>query len=197
VTRRQFLVQLLLLCLPLTAHAQDAAADWYLNPYLGGITPDKPWGGKGAAALYGVDIGTNLSAAWSAELDLNAARLSDRVGSGHTGLYGGALDLLRVFNRGARFAPYLMLGAGVTDAAPPSGAGLQRRTEFMMQPGVGAIIKLWEGADGSGTLALRPAIEARWTHGWAHAPGNPVDVLYALGVTYSFGLGGRAGSPSR
>jgi hypothetical protein len=195
--RRQFLVPLLLLCIPFTVHAQDELAGWYVNPYLGGIIPDKPWGGKGGTALFGIDIGRNLSAAWSAELDLNGARLNDRVGSGHTDLYGGALELLRLFNGGGRFAPYLMLGAGVTDAAPPPGAGLQSRTEFMMQPGGGAIIRLWEGADGAGTLALRPAIEARWTHGWAHAPGNPVDVLYALGLTYSFGPGGRAGSLSR
>ena len=195
--KRWFLVQLLFLCAPFTAHAQDEAGDWYFNPYLGGIAPDKPWGGKGGSALYGVDIGTILSPAWSAEVDLNGARLSDRFGSGHTGLYGGALDLLRVFNRGGGFAPYLSLGAGITHAAPPAGAGLQSRMEFMMQPGLGAIIKLWESADGSGTLALRPAVEARWTHGWAHAPGNPVDFLYALGLTFSFGPRARADNPSR
>ncbi len=130
--------------------------------------------------------------AWSAELDLNGARLSDRVGSGHIGLYGGALDVLWVFNRGATFAPYLSMGAGVTHAAPPSATGLETRTEFMAQPGLGVIIKVWESADGSGSCALRPDIKARWTHGWAHAPGNPVDALYVLGLTFSFGPGGRA-----
>ncbi|MGO9038076.1 MAG: outer membrane beta-barrel protein [Steroidobacteraceae bacterium] len=180
------LVNLMILCLPHTALAQDEVGHWYLNPYFGGITPDKPWGGKGSTALYGFDIGTNFSPTWSAELDLNSARLSDRVGSGQTGLYGGAVDLLRVFNRGGVFAPYLSIGVGVTHAAPPSATGLESRTEFMTQPGFGAMIKVWESVDGSRSFALRPDIKARWTHGWAHAPGNPVDALYVLGLTFSF-----------
>jgi len=183
------LVSLLVLCVPLTALAQAEVGHWYLNPYFGGVTPDKPWGGKGSTALYGLDIGTNFSPTWSAELDLNGALLSDRLGSGHTGLYGGALDLQRVFNRGGLFAPYLSIGAGATHAAPPSGTGLESRTEFMAQPGFGAFIKVWESPDGSRSFTLRPDIKARWTHGWAHAPGNPVDVLYVLGLSFSFGPG--------
>jgi hypothetical protein len=46
---------------------------------------------------------------------------------------------------------------------------------------------VWQSPHGAGSLALRPDIKARWTHGWAHAPGNPVDVLYTLGLTFSFG----------
>jgi hypothetical protein len=180
-------LSLLLLCAPLAALAQDEAASWYVSPSLGGITPDKPWGGNGSAALYGLDIGTRFSPDWSAELDLNDARLTDRVGSGHSSLSAGALELLRVFNGGRVFAPYLSIGAGVTHAAPPPGIGLENRTEFMAQPGLGAIIKVWQSPRGAGSLALRSDIKARWTHGWAHAPGNPVDVLYTLGLTFSFG----------
>ncbi len=185
--RRLSLVSRLALCVPLTAFAQDEGGYWYLSPYFGGITPDKPWGGRGSTALYGLDIGSSFSPVWSAELDLNGARLSDRLGSGHTGLYGGALDLLRVFNGSGDFAPYLSIGAGVTHLAPASDTGLESRTEFMAQPGLGAIIKVWGSTHGSGTWALRPDIKARSTHGWAHAPGNPVDVLYTLGLTFSFG----------
>ena len=187
-----FLLSLLVLCVPLTAFAQDDVGHWYLNPYFGGVTPDKPWQAKGSAALYGFDIGANFSPTWSAELDLNAAPLRDRVGSGHTGLYGGALDLLRVFNRGGVFAPYLSVGAGVTHAAFPSETELGSRTEFMWQPAFGTLIKVWESTDDSRSLTLRPEIKARLTHGWAHAPGNPVDVLYVLGLTYSFGPGKAA-----
>ena len=154
--RHLFLMSSSALCIPLTALAQDEVGMWYVNPYGGGITPDKPWGGKGSTALAGLDIGTKFSAAWSAELDLNGARLNDRFRSGHTGLYGGALDLLRIFNRGASFAPYLSIGAGLTHDAPPSGTSLESRTEFMTQPGLGAIIKVWQSADGAASLALRP-----------------------------------------
>ncbi len=186
---RLFLAGILVLCVPLLAHAQYDLAYWYLNPYLGRIAPDKPWGGRGSSPLYGFDIGTNISRGWSAEIDLNRARLSDRIGSGHTNLSGGSVGLLRVFSRGSGFAPYLSIGAGVTHVAPPSGVTLESRTEFMAQPGLGAIIRIWQSADGSGSFALRPDIKARWTHGWAHAPGNPVDVLYVLGLTFSFGPG--------
>jgi len=167
--------------------AAGDAVQWYLNTGVGGVTPDKPWGGAGSAALYELDFGVHLSPAWSAELALNGAALDDRFGPGDIGLYGAALDALRVFNRAGAFAPYVSLGAGATHVAPPSEAGPGTRTEFMVQPGVGALTRLWQSADGSWSLALRPDVKARWTHGWAHAPGNPVDVLYVLGLTVSFG----------
>jgi hypothetical protein len=182
------LTGLLMLGVPLPVSAQ-VSGSWYVNPYLGGITPDKPWHATGAGAAYGLDIGTDLCAAWSAELDLSAAPLRDRTTSGDDALYGVALTALRVFRRDARLAPYVSLGSGLTHYAPVGGAGLEPRTEFTVQPGAGVIIRLWESADGSRNLALRPDVEVRWTHGWAHAPGNPVDPLYALGFTYSFGPG--------
>jgi Outer membrane protein beta-barrel domain len=159
----------------------------YLSPYAGGLTPDKPWHARGTGPLLGLDLGVNLSPAWSAELDLNGARLPDRFDSGHTALYGASFDALRVFNRGGRIAPYLLLGAGLTRDAPPVSASLRPRTEFMVQPGAGAIVTLWRSSDGASALELRPDLRVRWTHGWAHAPGNPVDPLYGLGITYAFG----------
>jgi hypothetical protein len=183
----RLLVSVLAVGFVLAERAQAAPEQWYLNPYIGGIMPDKPWHGRGSAALFGLDAGANLSPAWSAEVDINGASLTDRDEQGRIGLYGGALTVLRVFNRAARFSPYLSLGAGVTHSAPSAEADLVSRTEFMVQPGVGAAIRVWQSADGADTLALRPDIKARWTHGWAHAPGNPVDVLYVLGLTFSFG----------
>jgi len=180
------LVGLLCLCAAHAGHGEEPARSWYMNPYLGGITPDKPWGGNGSAALYGLDVGKNLSPAWGIELDLNDAPLSDRFGPQRSQLYGGALQLLRVFRIKRGFAPYLSIGSGVTHLAPPAGIPLQRRTEFMVQAGTGAIVGLWESGDGWRSLALRPDVKFRWTHGWAHAPGNPVDVLYVFGLTFSF-----------
>ena len=173
-------------CVSLPAGAQ-AAGEWYLNAYGGGITPDKPWGASGHGVLYGLDLGMNIADAWQAELDLNQATLNDRLGSHQSRLEAGALQLLRVFGRGARFAPFVSLGAGLNHEAPGAGSGVMSHTEFMVQPGIGALVRLWERADGSVSLALRPDITVRWTHGWAHAPGNPVDPLYALGLTLSFG----------
>jgi hypothetical protein len=184
--RRLCLLSLLVFCCPLRALADGDTESWYLNPYLGGIVPDKPWGGKGSALLYGLDVGRSLSAAWSAEFDMNGASLSDRYGGGPIRLYGAAFTLLRVFNRDARFAPYVSFGVGLTHVTPPAEIALESRTEFMAQPAVGAFIRVWERSAGSRALALRPDVKVRWTHGWAHAPGNPVDVLYGLGLTFEF-----------
>jgi hypothetical protein len=166
--------------------APQVHAQAYVSPYVGGITPDKPWRASGSAALLGLDIGMELSADWSAELDLNGAPLTDRSGTGHTGLYGGALALVRVFNRTARFATYLSVGLGLTHDDGSSQTGLAGHTEFMIQPGIGAFIGIWESEQSARRLALRPDIKVRWTHGWAHAPGNPVDPLYGLGLTFTF-----------
>ena len=181
-----FIVSLLTVCAPVTARGQDREESWYLNSYFGGITPDKPWGGKGSSALYGLDVGMYLSQAWSIELDLNDAPLSDRFGSGPIHLYGSALGLLRVFTVNRAFAPYVSIGMGATHLAPPAGIGLESRTEFMAQPGAGAFVNVWESRNHSRSVALRPDIKLRWTHGWAHAPGNPVDPLYVLGLTLAF-----------
>jgi hypothetical protein len=179
---------MLMLGVTLPATAQ-VSGGWYVDPYLGGLTPDKPWHATGTGAVYGLDIGTDLSAAWSAELEWSAAPLRDRAVPGDDALYGVALTALRVFCRDARFAPYVSLGSGLTHYAPAAGAGLEPRTELMVQPGAGVIIRIWESGDGTRSLALRPEVEVRWTHGWAHAPGNPVDPVYALGLRYSFGAG--------
>jgi hypothetical protein len=183
--RARVLAGLLIFGAPLASHAQAAPDSWYLGADVGGIIPDKPWGARGSAPLFGVDIGRSLARGWSAELDLSYAQLDDRRGGGHSSLEGAGLQLVRIFDTGTRFAPYVSLGGGLTHEAPGVGSGLVSRTEFMVQPGLGALVRLWDTRDGS--LGLRGAIEARWTHGWAHAPGNPVDPIYALGLTYSFG----------
>jgi hypothetical protein len=164
---------------------EDAGGLWYTSLFLGGITPDKPWRASGSAVLYGFDIGMNISPRWGAELDVDGAPLNNRTGVGHTGLYGAALDVLRIWHLRASFTPYVALGGGVTHNTASPETGLESRTELMIQPGIGAFIRVWQSADGARSLALRPDIKVRWTHGWAHAPGNPVDPLYALALTFA------------
>jgi hypothetical protein len=164
---------------------EDAGAPWYTSLFLGRITPDKPWRASGSAILYGLDIGINLLPSWAAELDVDGAPLSDRTGAGHTTLYGVALDVLRTWHPRASFTPYVSLGGGVTHNTASPETGLESRTELMVQPGTGAFILVWQSADGARSVGLRPDIKVRWTHGWAHAPGNPVDPLYALALTFA------------
>jgi len=203
-------LSLLILSVPLTAIAQDQYGHWadgvghfYVNPYAGGITPDKQWLSTGSQADFGLDLGYNFSPAWSAELDLNYTRLKYRYLTGdHVTLDHGAVDALRVFNRGGVFAPYLMLGIGATHNSSPPGRAdqlfLTSGTNFMAQGGVGAFIRLWENSDASTIFSLRPEVRARWTDFSPNSlsraagivsSGNPVDFIYVLGFTFSFGPG--------
>jgi OmpA-OmpF porin, OOP family len=182
---RRFGFLLLVLFSPLTAFAQGEPEHWYVSPYAGAVAPDAEWAATGSKALYGLDIGKNFGRDFSVELDLNGANLDYRYGPGHVGLYGAALDGLFVFNRGGVFSPYSVFGLGATRGSPPSGEGLSNRTDFMAQAGVGAFIRLYENPAGTFSFSLRPDVKARWTD----APGNPVDALYELGFTFSFGPG--------
>jgi OOP family OmpA-OmpF porin len=185
---KRALLGLLTLVAPAAAPAGDEAGHWYINPYFGGISPDKTWAGSSNSQLLsGIDVGNNLSALWTVELDFNYASLSNHLGSGggHVNLWGGALDALRVWNRHSRFAPYVVVGAGATGDRPPEGPDLSSRTGFMAQAGVGAFIKLWENSDASQSFSLRPDLKARWTD----THGNPVDFLYVLGFTLTWGPG--------
>jgi hypothetical protein len=174
------------LALVAAACAARAEAQVYLNPYVGGISPDKPWHATGSAPLYGLDVGVMPSPEWCAELDVNGASLRDRAGAGHTHVEGAALGFLRLFNEGGRIQPYLGAGAGLTHNTAAPQTSLAAHTEFMVQPAIGTLVRLWESADGSRRLALRPDVRVRWTHGWAHAPGNPVDPIYGVGITFAW-----------
>jgi hypothetical protein len=168
------------------ACAARAEAQVYLNPYVAGISPDKPWHATGSAPLYGLDVGVALSPEWCAELDVDGASLRERSGNGHTDVDGGALGFLRLFNLGGRIQPYLGAGIGLTHNTAAPQTSLEAHTEFMVQPEIGTLVRLWESADGSRELALRPDVRVRWTHGWAHAPGNPVDPIYGVGITFAW-----------
>jgi len=180
---RRFLLALLLLGAPLYASAGDEDGHWYVDPYIGGITPDTDWAGTAKSRLaFGAAVGKNFTPNVSAELDFNHARLTDRFDPGHAKLDAGALNVLGVFNRNAVFAPYGLLGAGLLHES--SGNPLfSGRTGFMAQAGVGAFIKLWENANASQSFSLRPDIRVRWTT----ITSSPVDVLYVLGFVFSFG----------
>ena len=113
---RRLLVGLLVLAAPLMAFAGDEVGHWYLDPNIGGITPDNVLNTTGTKLDYGLALGYNMTKEWSAEVNFNGARLNDRYDSGHLGVYALSLDFLRVWNRDGRFAPYFSLGAGALQA---------------------------------------------------------------------------------
>ena len=121
----------LLLAAPLLAAADDEVGHWYFDPQIGVIGTDG-LRHTNDGFLYGVGFGNNLSEQWSAELNLNGTqKLSDSRDAGNLTLYGGSLDILRVFERPARVAPYISLGIGAVrdSASVASTASLQSSRE--------------------------------------------------------------------
>jgi hypothetical protein len=183
---RRFLFGLLIACVPLLTYGGDEVGHWYLDPYVGGMTPDNGWQVKEGANLdFGLAIGNNLSDAFSLELNVNGARPDYRVGSGHLGMAAASLDLLRVWNRAGVFAPYVEFGAGALQLQPSGGNS--NHTGFMAQAGIGAFIKLWENSDASRSLMLRPDLVARGDR--LGQTDSKTDYLYTLGLVFTFGPG--------
>lgn len=182
---KRLVVGLLMCCAPLASFAGDEVGHWYLEPYVGGMTPDADWETRRGAQLdYGFAIGNNLSEAWSAELNLNGARPGNLYGSGHLGLYSASLDVLRVWNRSGRFAPYLEAGLGALQVSP-SCSGCSNSTFFASEAGLGAFIKLWENGDATRSLMLRPDFKVRFDRPFQQP--SYFDYLYTLGVVFTFG----------
>jgi OmpA-OmpF porin, OOP family len=178
----------LLLTAPLLAAADDEVGHWYVDPQIGLIGTDS-LRHTNDGFLYGVGFGYNLSEQWSAELNLNGTqRLSDSRDTGHLNLYGGSLDVLRVFDRPAKVAPYISLGVGAVRDSASAASSASSSTDFMAQAGVGLFVKLWENSDESRTFSLRPDYKARWDD-TSGSGSHPVDFLASLGFQFSFGPG--------
>src|SRR5579862_4908967 len=173
---KRLVVGLLMCCAPLASFAGDEVGHWYLDPYVGGMTPDADWQTRrGTQFDYGFAIGNNLSQDWSAELNVNGARPGNLYGSGHLGLYSASLDALRVWNRSGRFAPYLEGGLGALEVSP-SCSLCSNHTFFESEAGLGAFIKLWENGDASRSLMLRPDLKVRFDRPFQQA--SNFDYLY-------------------
>jgi len=160
----------------------------YVTPSIGAIRVDSERLTDRENWIGGVAIGRHLSPAWSAELTLNGAALDGENPSlpDYT-VYGGSLDLLRVFNRSGSFSPYIGAGAGVLEYdVIPGTAG----PNAMVQASIGAFWTLWEGSGSS--FALRPDFKARWDD--SREPGSLLDYIGTLGFQFSFGGSPRVAS---
>lgn len=160
----------------------------YVTPSVGALRADSERATDRDNVIGGLAIGRHLSPAWSAELTLNGAALDGENPSlPDFSVYGGSLDLLRVFNRAGAFSPYIGVGAGVLEYDVTPGAA---RPDAMAQASIGAFWTLWEGSGSS--FALRPDFKARWDD--AHSAGHLVDYIGTLGFQFSFGGAQRVAS---
>src|SRR5215469_15911576 len=184
---RRFVLALLAALWPLAAAAGDEAGHWYFSPFGGGIYPDSKRDTNSNAWDYGAGLGYQFTGSWATELYFNRASLRDKFDGQDTTLSQLNLDVLRIWNRSATFAPYVQVGAGVLQA---SEHGYPNRSFFNAEGGVGAFVKLWEKADGSRSFSLRPDVRARWSHEGTNPAGNSgsfVDQIYTLGLVLSWG----------
>ena len=184
----------LLLCV-LAAPALATAADgdeWYVAPFLGGISPDYHRDvDQNAVPVYGAAFGRELGPILNIEFSGNGTvrdRTLTPLPPGHLNLDALSLDMLAVGNRAGAVSPYIGLGLGAvrTDYRFNVGTGVDPGydTRLGVETEVGVMLKVWESSDKTSKLALRPEFKMRWAD-----PGNAnlKDYLYTLGVQYSFG----------
>jgi OmpA-OmpF porin, OOP family len=160
----------------------DEVGQWYVNPNAGGISVDNRRPLEDKDWLYGIGIGRHLTQGLSLEGNLTGNQLDGVFGAPDLSLYTGTLDLLGVANRDGNVSPYVSVGAGGARNNLSPG---DDSTDFLMQAGVGAFMRIWRASDGSGSLSLRPDFKVRWQD--AGAAGHLRDYVAMLGLTYSFG----------
>jgi OmpA-OmpF porin, OOP family len=174
---------LLAAAVPVVAAAGDEAGHFYIGPEFGGIVADGDRGTKEHDWVYGLDLGYNFNADWTADLNLNTVRLKDEYDPGHLRLDAASLDILRVFNHSGVFAPYIAAGAGIIHWDTPYDQ--PGHDDFFPEAGVGAFIKLWENSNASSSFSLKPDIRVRWDDDGRHYR----DELYTMSFVFSFGPG--------
>jgi OmpA-OmpF porin, OOP family len=181
----------LLLC-ALAAPGLAAAADgdeWYVAPFLGGITPDYHRDVDHNSVAYGVAVGRELGPIFNMEFSGNGnidSHTVQPVPPGHLNLDALSLDLLAVGNRTGIVSPYIGFGVGAVraDYKLNGGGDPGYDTRLGLETEVGLMVKMWESGDKTSKLSLRPELKMRWAD-----PGNAnfKDYLYMVGVQYSFG----------
>jgi OOP family OmpA-OmpF porin len=164
------------------AAAGDEVGHWYIDPQAGAIITDHRRD-TDDQVIFGGALGYNLSRYFSAEINMNEAKLGDRFDSGSTRLHALSLDFLGILNRGNTFAPFLSVGGGVVEESPQFFPGSKKALE---EAGVGALWKLWENGDASASFSLRPQLKARFEDvGHTHL----TDYIGLVGFQLSFGPG--------
>jgi OmpA-OmpF porin, OOP family len=181
----------LLLCV-LAAPGLAAAADgdeWYITGFGGGESPDYHRDVHRSDPVYGGAFGRELGPLFNMELSGNAnaeTYTHAPTAPGHLNLDGLSLDVLAVGNRSGYVSPYVGLGLGAvrTDYKFNGGFDPGYDTRLGIEAEVGLMMKLWENADKTRKLSLRPELKVRWAD-----PGNAnlKDYFYTVGLQYSFG----------
>src|SRR5580692_10172798 len=161
----------LLLC-ALVAPGLAAAADgeeWYVAPFIGGISTDHARDVDHNSLAYGLDFGRELGPIFNVELNATGSRpnTSGTLPPGKLALDSLSLDVLAVGNRGGAVSPYLGLGLGAVRTAYTYNYGYTGYdsgydTRLGVEGEVGLMVKLWENTEKTSKLSLRPEFKIRF-----------------------------------
>jgi OmpA-OmpF porin, OOP family len=165
-----------------TAVAADEAHLWYLTPKVGGTFTDHDRNLVDNDLHYGLAIGKEINDRWN--LEVNGLMSSHEISNTNFDLELSSLslDVLRVFNRNGRFAPYITGGVGVIKDKLSPGPS---QNDFMAQAGLGAFITAWKSSDGSHAFRIQP--EAKYRSDDVGGAGHMDDVLVSIGLQFAFG----------
>jgi hypothetical protein len=167
----------------LTAQAGTEVGRWTVG--AGGMwTQTDPDRGVDDNYGFNYEFGYAVNEKWDAAVSLFSGNHEDAVWDRE--IKGLTLDFGRVFNRGARFSPFILAGFGLVDQFRPDFNQPLRRQdkEVVVKLGVGALADLTDL--GSTKLQLKGALVAR-----ASAGRDIIDAVATLGLQVAFGAGGK------
>ncbi len=161
------------------ANAIEEVGQGYITPLLTYINPDGELDGnelesgfKGGQVAFGYGFAEH----WSAEFALGRIHLDSDTTDNNVDQDNYLLNVLNIYNRGGRFAPYLLGGAGYLDNQLKQG---DSDSGFQAQGGVGVFTNLWKQR-----IALRTEALYRW---WNGSNDNFGDVIVNVGLQFALG----------
>lgn len=164
---------------PCGAQEKSPASGWYVAPMIQGVRTDADRK-VGDNAAFTLAVGAEVDPAWNLELNLFRGRFDGDSGD-DLDLDAAGLDILRVFRRDARLAPYLLAGLG---AQRNHRNFSDSETNLYEEVGLGILGTLRRSATNGSALFLRA--DARARHDDTDA-GSRIDYLFGIGLQYSFG----------
>ncbi len=163
-----------------SAWASEPAGSWYFTPMVHAVFADDR---RAVDDDFGFTIaaGKAVSEAWNLELSLQRAEFEGPANNDLTTNTLG-VNALRVFYRDARIAPFMLIGAGWSEANYDFA---EDQRDGYAEIGAGILAKLAQSS--SSTLSLRADVRGRHTF---VDSSRLVDYLAGVGFQYAFG--GRA-----
>ncbi len=172
--------------MPCVAQAQVPSSGVYIAPTVNAVRTDNDRGVDDHAA-FSLAVGAEVHPQWNVELNLFRGRF-DAADRDDLTMDAAGVDVLRVFRRNARIAPYLLLGLG---AQRKDRRMSETSTDPYVDAGAGLLATFLRSEDDGRAVSLR--LDARARHDDMDE-GSRLDYLLGVGLQYAFGSGPRRAS---